>query len=189
MEALYHASIARSVTKADRQVEIGGVRRRRGHLQRTDTIEPACILCACRELHDVMNSRLHPCKQRDGSARLIAKCKRRHLRTHSKMKELKTLAAGLPTIFQDRQDVAAGGFASYGSANATPRGNEAAFHGWTRRRAGRGAHLLTLHVAKSRETSLVIACAVGHLWPQVLELPRARKACQRCLAASFRLTS
>jgi len=36
---------------------------------------------------------------------------------------------------------------------------------------------------------LVIACAAGHLWPQVLELPRARKACQRCLAASFRLTS
>ena len=36
------------------------------------------------------------------SARLIAECKRRHLRTHSKMKELMALAAGLPTIFQDR---------------------------------------------------------------------------------------
>jgi hypothetical protein len=36
------------------------------------------------------------------------------------------LVAGLPTIFQDREDVTAGGFASYGSANATPRGNEAA---------------------------------------------------------------
>jgi hypothetical protein len=35
------------------------------------------------------------------------------LRTHSKMKELETLAAGLPTIFQDREDVAAGGFGSY----------------------------------------------------------------------------
>jgi hypothetical protein len=46
--------------------------------------------------------------------------------------------------------------------------------------------------APCREVSgnlMVIACAVGHLWPQVLELPRARKACQRCLAASFRLTS
>ena len=31
-----------------KQVEIGGVRRRRGHLQHTDTIEPAGILCACR---------------------------------------------------------------------------------------------------------------------------------------------
>src|SRR6516164_3190297 len=49
MEALYHASIARSVTKADRHVEIGSVRRRRGHLQHTDTIEPAGMLCACRE--------------------------------------------------------------------------------------------------------------------------------------------
>jgi hypothetical protein len=29
------------------------------------------------------------------------------------MKELGTLAAGLPTIFQDREDVAAGGFGSY----------------------------------------------------------------------------
>jgi hypothetical protein len=29
------------------------------------------------------------------------------------MKELETLAAGLPTIFQDREDVAAGGFGSY----------------------------------------------------------------------------
>jgi hypothetical protein len=35
------------------------------------------------------------------------------MRTHSKMKELMALAAGLPTIFQDREDVAAGGFASY----------------------------------------------------------------------------
>src|SRR5260370_37985911 len=79
----------------------------------TDTIELACILFACRERHDVMNSRLHPCKQRDGSARLSAKCKRRHLRTHSKMKELGTLAAGLPTIFQDREGGAAGGVGSY----------------------------------------------------------------------------
>jgi hypothetical protein len=30
------------------------------------------------------------------------------MRTHSKMKELMALAAGLPTIFQDREDVAAG---------------------------------------------------------------------------------
>jgi hypothetical protein len=29
------------------------------------------------------------------------------------MKELMALAAGLPTIFQDREDVAAGGFGSY----------------------------------------------------------------------------
>jgi hypothetical protein len=29
------------------------------------------------------------------------------------MKELMALAAGLPTIFQDREDVAAGGLASY----------------------------------------------------------------------------
>jgi hypothetical protein len=29
------------------------------------------------------------------------------------MKERETLAAGLPTIFQDREDVAAGGVASY----------------------------------------------------------------------------
>jgi len=36
----------------------GRVRRCRGHLQRTDTIEPACILCACRERHDVTNSQL-----------------------------------------------------------------------------------------------------------------------------------
>jgi hypothetical protein len=58
-----------------------------------------------------MNSRLHPCKQRDGSARLIAKCERRHFRTYSKM--LMALAARLPTIFQDREDVAARGFGSY----------------------------------------------------------------------------
>jgi hypothetical protein len=82
-----------------------------------------------------------PC--RDGSARLSAKCKRRHMRTHSKMKELMALAAGLPTIFPDREDVAAGGLRATGSANATPRGNEAALHGWTGRRVGRGAHLLT----------------------------------------------
>jgi hypothetical protein len=31
---------------------------------------------------------------------LIAKCKRRDLRTYSKMKELMALAAGLPMIFQ-----------------------------------------------------------------------------------------
>jgi hypothetical protein len=37
---------------------------------------------------------------------LSAKCTRRHLRI--KMKELMALAAGLPTIFQDREDVAAG---------------------------------------------------------------------------------
>jgi hypothetical protein len=42
-----------------------------------DTIEPCRDPCACRERHDVMNSRLHPCKQRDGSAGLSAKCKRR----------------------------------------------------------------------------------------------------------------
>jgi hypothetical protein len=48
------------------------------------------------------------------------------------------LAAGLPTIFQRRcRDIATG------SANATPRGNEAALHGWTGRRVGRGAHILT----------------------------------------------
>jgi hypothetical protein len=47
-----------------------------------------------------------------GSAGLSAKCKRRHMRTHSKMKELMALAAGLPTIFH-REDVAAGGFGSY----------------------------------------------------------------------------
>jgi hypothetical protein len=29
------------------------------------------------------------------------------------MKELETLAAGLPTIFQDQEDVAAGGLTSY----------------------------------------------------------------------------
>jgi hypothetical protein len=29
------------------------------------------------------------------------------------MKELMALAAGLPTIFEDREDVAAGGFASW----------------------------------------------------------------------------
>src|SRR5258708_500017 len=45
------------------------------------------------------------------SARLSAKCKRRHLRI--KMKELMALAAGLPTNFQDREDGAAGGLASY----------------------------------------------------------------------------
>ena len=66
----------------------GRVRRCREHLQRTDTIEPACILCACRERHDVMNWRLHPCEQRDGSARLSAKRKRRILRTHNKLKGL-----------------------------------------------------------------------------------------------------
>jgi hypothetical protein len=82
-----------------------------------------------------------PC--RDGSARLSAKCKRRHMRTHSKMKELMALAAGLPTIFPDREDVAAGGLRATGSANATPRGNEAALHGWTGRRVGTGAQLLT----------------------------------------------
>jgi hypothetical protein len=54
----------------------------------------------------------------------------------SKMKELMALAASLPTIFQDRVNVAAGVLASYGSANATPRGNKAALHGWTGRRAG-----------------------------------------------------
>jgi len=58
------------------------------------------------------------------------------------MKELMALAAGLPINFQDREDVAAGGLA--GSAtNATPPGNEAALYGWTGRRAGRGARLLT----------------------------------------------
>jgi hypothetical protein len=45
---------------------------------------------------------LHPAS-RHGSARLIAKCKWRRLRTYSKMKELMALAAGLPTIFQDRR--------------------------------------------------------------------------------------
>ena len=39
---------------------------------------------------------------------LIAKCKRRDLRTYSKMKELMALAAGLPTIFRDRQEVPEG---------------------------------------------------------------------------------
>ena len=40
--------------------------------------------CArCRERHDMMIA-ASPCQQRDGSVRLIAKCKRRHLRTHSK---------------------------------------------------------------------------------------------------------
>jgi hypothetical protein len=31
----------------------------------------------------------------------------------TRLVELKTYAAGLPTIFQDREDVAAGGFGSY----------------------------------------------------------------------------
>src|SRR5215469_9585594 len=38
----------------------GCVRRCRGHLQRTDTIEPACILCACRERHDVITGGFIP---------------------------------------------------------------------------------------------------------------------------------
>ena len=53
----------------------------------------------------------HPCKQtwfsaadREMQAETFA---------HLLMKELMALAAGLPTIFQDREDVAAGGFASY----------------------------------------------------------------------------
>ena len=44
----------------------------------------------------------------------------RHLRTYSKMKELMALSAGLPTIFQDREDVAAGKPCD-GSATARPR--------------------------------------------------------------------
>jgi hypothetical protein len=36
-----------------------------------------------------------------------------------KMKELMAFAAGLPTIFQDREDIAAGGLPSCRSANAT----------------------------------------------------------------------
>jgi hypothetical protein len=43
------------------------------------------------------------------------------MRTHSKMKELMALAAGLPTIFQDREDVAAE-LASYRLCQRTPRG-------------------------------------------------------------------
>jgi len=43
----FHASIARSVTKADRQVEIGGVDIAEDIIQHTDTT--AGILCACRE--------------------------------------------------------------------------------------------------------------------------------------------
>jgi hypothetical protein len=36
-------------------------------------------------------------------------------------KELRALAAGLPTIFQDREDVAPEGLRTTGSANAGPR--------------------------------------------------------------------
>ena len=123
------------MTKADRQVEIGGVRRRRGHLQHTDTIEPAGILCACRE-HDVMNSRLPSCKQ----TRFIAADREMKAETFAqpiKVKELMALAAGLPTIFQDREDVWLEGACSYWCTTATRSGRNNA--------RGRGSNEATKH--------------------------------------------
>jgi hypothetical protein len=68
----------------------------------------------CRSQNDLRRlfevRHLRSCGRRDAAT---TKYKRRHLRTHSKMKELVALAAGLPTIFHDRENVAAGGFASY----------------------------------------------------------------------------
>jgi hypothetical protein len=73
---------------------------------------------------------LHPSKQawfgaadREMQAETVA---------HLLMKELRALAAGLPTIFQGREE----GLRATDSANATPRGNEVALHGWTGRRVG-----------------------------------------------------
>jgi hypothetical protein len=82
------------------------------------------------------------------SARLSAKCTRRHLRI--KMKELMAFAAGLPTIFQDREDMRPKGLRATDTTNAkllyqreTSFGDEGSLHGRTTRPAGRGAHLLT----------------------------------------------
>jgi hypothetical protein len=89
-----------------------------------------------------MNSRLHPCKQRDGSARLSAKCKRRHLRTHSKMKELMALAArAWRRSFRIGRTLRLEGLRATGATNARPRLDEAGLHRRTGRRVG---HLTSL---------------------------------------------
>src|ERR1700730_1709045 len=71
-----------------------------GDISSTPIIEPAGITPPPR--HRAASERA---ASRHGSARLIAKCKRRHSRTYSKM--LMALAAGPPTIIQDRANVAA----------------------------------------------------------------------------------
>src|SRR5262245_47036668 len=68
---------------------------------------------------------------RGGSARLIAKCKRGS----------RALAGGLPTIFQDREDLPPEGFRATGSTHTRPPWQ--VLHGRTGPRAGRAATLLT----------------------------------------------
>ena len=89
----------------------GRVRRCRGHLQRT--YDRACW----HPVRAPRASRRHelavsPVQAGRWFSAANAKCKRRHLRTRRKMKELMALAAGLPTIFQFGGRVA-GGSASY----------------------------------------------------------------------------
>jgi hypothetical protein len=52
------------------------------------------------------------------------------------MKELIALAAGLPTIFQDREDMRLEGLRATGATNARPRLDEAGLHRRTGRRVG-----------------------------------------------------
>jgi hypothetical protein len=66
--------------------------------------------------------------------------------SHLLMKELMALAAGLPT--QDREDIAAGGFASYPLCQRHTSWKWGSLHGRTGRRAGRGAYLLILRVGR-----------------------------------------
>src|SRR6516164_3728694 len=63
---------------------------------------------------------LHPSKQTWLSA-ADGEMRAETLYAYSKMKELMALAAGLLTIFQDREDVRPEGLRPTGSTNATPR--------------------------------------------------------------------